>query len=1065
MNRVRAESAQDETPDASWAARFFLLRTTFGILVALLLVVGGLFASSLLVKESFPDLAIPQASITTEWPGADPQTIEQDVTEKIEKEVKTLRDLKKVTSASFNSFSMVAVEFDANANLTESMQLLRAKVRDAEAELPSGAKTPRIEQVSVDDRPVLTLVLYGEVGESVLSRWAQTLEEELERVPGVNEADIGGMRDEVVSVRLYPDRALALGLSPTVVRDAIRNANVDMPWGEIESEEIGASVRFYGRFRSVEDLQALPVARLGGLGQGRIVRLGEVADVRRDLEQETSRAFFSWERGKFAPSIEVSVKKVPGSDTVAVIGAVLAELDTQANSADWPPQLHHRVTQDESEQIRDSLGNVLANGWQAMLAVFLILFVLLTWREGVVAGLAIPLTFLGALLVIWLLGYSLNQLVIIGMVLALGLLVDVFILMMEGIHEALFVEGKTFSQAALGTVRRYGLPAAAGQLTTILALAPLAAIGGVAGKFIRVLPVTAITCLVVAFVVAFVVAVPLSRLLLGHLDSTSGSKETRADRVTAALSGRLKDWSLRTTLASRWRAASVVGVAVAVFVVSAMGFSKVPLVMYPKADGLKLGITVELSPQATLSSAQSVADRLGEVLREKDYFESVVKLVGKKSPLVQVSLADALTPTAAENFVGFSCIFVPREDRDEPGYVYADMLRAELKPLLDDIAAAATLDLVPETGEPSAVAPVQIALLGTDMDHLRGLSAEVQAALRQVPGAVDVRDNLGSIRSEVKLVPRREAMDFYGLTEEELASQVRIALGNDEVGKFAVGGLKDDLSLQLGMAWPSRQGRIGGPTTIGEMALVHAFSPDGGAVPLLSVLEPQAGTATLSITHEDGRRTISVLAKTEGRTPQEVVEQMRPVLEEMQKNWPSGYAYRFTGEVEETAETFGSAGIMLIVAVLLVFAVLVLQFGSFRQSLIIIAAMPLALIGTFAGFFFAWIPFSFFAMVGLISLIGIVVNDSIVMVDTMNRHLADGIAVATAAARGASDRLRPIISTSLTTIVGLVPLAISDPMWRPLCYAVIFGLTVSTVTSLVVVPCLYLLLTPRAETA
>ncbi|QDV04718.1 Swarming motility protein SwrC [Planctomycetes bacterium Poly30] len=1048
---------------ASWAERFFLLRPTFGILATLLLIAGGLMAASVLVKESFPDLSIPQASISTEWAGADPQTIEQDITDVIEKEVKTLRGLKSVTSSSFDSFSMVAVEFDAGANLSESMQLLRSKVSDAESKLPQGAGTPRITQVSVDDRPILTVVLYGDIDAGVLSRTAQDLEERLEAVAGVNEADIAGMRDEVVSVRLYPDRTLALGLSPTVVRDAIQNANVDMPWGEIESEQFGTSVRFYGRFRSVGDLENLPVARLGSAGQGRIVRLGEVADVRRDLEKETSRAFFSWQGGEYASSIEVSVKKAPGTDTLAVIEAVRQELDATTGGTDWPPQLKYEITQDESEQVRESLGNVFNNAWQAMLAVFFILFMLLTWREGLIAGLAIPLTFLGALLIIWLLGFTLNQLVVIGMVLALGLLVDVFILMMEGIHEGIFVEGLTFSQAALKTVRRYGLPAATGQLTTILALAPLAAIGGTSGQFIRVLPITAIVCLLVAFFVALAISVPLSRFLLGHLDASDGNKETRADRLTARYGQRLRDWSLASTLTSRPRAALVVAGAFGVFLLSLVGFSKVPLVMYPKADGVKLGITVELSPSTTLPSSQIVAESLGSILREKPYFESVVMLVGQKSPLAQVTLQDALSPSTGENYVGFSCIFKERDLRDKDGYEYADDLRSELRPILDEMAAVATLELVPETGEPSAVAPVQIALLGTDMGRLRSISADVQAILQRTPGAVEVRDNLGNVRPEVKLIPRREAMDFYGLTERELAAQVRIALGNDEVAKFDIGGLDDDLSLQLGMAWPSRGGDIGGPTTLGEMALVRAFAPDGAVVPLLSVLTPESGTSTLSITHENGKRSISVLAKTAGSTPQEIVEAITPELEALKATWPSGYSFRFAGEVAETAETFGSAGIMLVVAIMLVFSVLVLQFGSFRQSFIIAMAIPLALIGTFAGFFFAWIPFSFFAMVGVIALIGIVVNDSIVMVDTMNRHLASGIKVATAAARGASDRLRPIVSTSLTTIVGLVPLAISDPMWRPLCYAIIFGLIVSTVTSLVVVPCLYLLLTPKTK--
>jgi multidrug efflux pump subunit AcrB len=290
-------------------------------------------------------------------------------------------------------------------------------------------------------------------------------------------------------------------------------------------------------------------------------------------------------------------------------------------------------------------------------------------------------------------------------------------------------------------------------------------------------------------------------------------------------------------------------------------------------------------------------------------------------------------------------------------------------------------------------------------------------------------------------------------------------MSNDEVGKFAVGGMKDDLSIRLGLAWPSRAGRVGGPTQVEELVMVRAFTPDGESVSLMSLLEPQVSTAPLSITHKDGFRSIQVMAKTEeGVTPTEITATFTPVLDRMQETWPPNYRYSFGGEVEETVETFASAGAMLVVAVVLIFGVLVLMFGSFAQSFILILTMPLALIGTFFGFFLVGTPFSFFAMVGIIALIGIVVNDAIVMVDTMNGHLRSGTEVAVAAARGAAERLRPILSTSLTTIIGLIPLAVSNPMWRPLCYAVIFGLIASTVTSLVIVPCLYRLLTGK-ETA
>ena len=300
--------------NASGFKKFFFLKTNFGILLTTLLVVGGVMAYFSLVKESLPDLDIPQATITTTWPGADPTTMEEQVTQEIEDELTTLADVKAINSASFDSFSLISVEFDASADSGEAIARLRETVADAEANLPSEAEKPAIEQVSVDDRPVLTVALYGDAGPAAFSALGEDLQDRLERIGGVNEVDVAGVREEIVQVLLEPQRLLALGLSPVQVRDAITRANLEQPFGEIESEEIGAVVRLEGQFQTIDDLRALPVARFGDGASGRPVLLGEIATVRRQLETEDSRTFYSEDGERFRPSVSLSVKKGPGAD-------------------------------------------------------------------------------------------------------------------------------------------------------------------------------------------------------------------------------------------------------------------------------------------------------------------------------------------------------------------------------------------------------------------------------------------------------------------------------------------------------------------------------------------------------------------------------------------------------------------------------------------------------------------------------------------------------------------------------------------------------------------------------
>ncbi len=1050
---TRPGEEHDQT--VSRAARFFFLRPVFAVLFVAACILGGLLAAKNIVKESMPDLAMAQATVCTNWPGADPETIEKEVTNRLEKKLKTLKGLKRLRSASFNSFSVVAVEFRAEVNLVEAMQLLREKVADALPDLPRQAERPVIEEVSVNDTPILTVALRGELSALAMSRGARLVQKALERIPGVKKVDTAGLREEVVLVQLLQERLLALQISPEQVVEKIRDANLDMPWDTIETADFSGEVRFFGRFRDLADLAALPVARTAS---GRTVRLAEVAQVRRDLKRETSRVQVSLDGSAFHPAVDLAVLKAPGADTLAVIERVKAELEQLSRSVDWPWGLEYRITSDQSVIIWEKILEVVNNGWQAMLCVFVVLFFMLSWREALVAGLSIPLTFIGALGVIYFLGFTLNELVIIGMVLALGLLVDVFILMMEGMHEGVFMDRLSFEQSALRTVKIYGMPAFVGQLTTILALVPLFGIGGVDGKFIRVIPVAAITCLVMSFLIALLVDIPLSRGLFRGMKSAPG--KTMIDRATEKAVAALARWSLAALVRNRWTAVGVSLATLLLFALSLVAASRLPSLLYPKTDGRNLGVTVELAPDTILEEARGVADKIGEVLRHKDYLESVVAFAGKKSPLARNSIGEALTPEEDKYLVGFSAVFTPLAEREQPAWAYLPALRQELEQALRFFPGS-LLVLTPELGGSTTEDPVQVEIVGDDMDALRRISLQVQDALARVPGATDVRDNLGPARPDVKFLPDREAMDFHGIGHQSLARQIRLAMVDEKAGSFPREGVLDDMDIRVGTAWAGRKGAPGGPTELEDLVLLRAFRDDGRTVAFWPLLKPVVDRAPLAITHSEGKRSVTVMAKNSGRTVGEILGELQPGLEAMKAAWPLDVRYSFRGEVEAAATTYESAAAMLAVAIFLVFAALALQFGSFTQPLIIIFSMPFALIGTFGGFYALQMPFSFPAMIGVIALVGIVVNDAIVMVETMNRRREEGQSVREAAANGGAQRLRPILSTTITTVVGLTPLAWSSPMWSPLCLAIIFGLLAATLVSLLVVPCLYLVLTPE----
>ncbi|NER81970.1 MAG: MMPL family transporter [Leptolyngbya sp. SIO1D8] len=1048
---------------------FFFTRQIFAILLCFLLFMGGLMGYVSMVKEGDPDIKIARAFITTTWPGTDAETIENQVTDKIEEEIKSLQGLDDFTSATFNSFSLINVAFKAESPVAESIQQLRGKVDDAEPEMPAestGREQPEFEQLSQQDTPVLTLALTGDgLDINLLSQVAEDLQELLESVQNVREVDLSGRREEVVHVQMLPSRLTTLGIAATQVSSAIQDGNLDTSWDLVRDDEIGAQMRLYGRFRTIEDLRSLPVARLS---DNRIVRLDEVADVYRGLEREKSRASLSWQGEAFVPTVMLEVVKVAGSDTIQVVNDALAAMESaRENPEIWLHGMDYEVLNSDADKIQNELNNLGSNVFQASLCVFAILFVALTWREALIAGLAIPLTFAGAIFILWIMGYTLNTMVMIGMILALGLLVDVFILMLEGMHDGLFNQNLSFAQAAIKTVKTYAAPAFAGQLTTILAMAPLMAISGTMGKFVRLIPISAITCLVLSYIVALLAVVPLSKLLLGNVQGKANAK-TFMDRLTEEVSAKFTQWSLRVTVANRPVARLWTLGTIALFVCAIVLFTHLPSSLFPDAEGRKLSINVELPPAATLERSQEVADRMGEIVRTysdldgKPVFESVVELVGQRSGLVASS---ELKPGNADYFVGLSAIFVERHDRAQDSFEYIAELRQELNDtVVRDYPGAVLAIQFERTG--GSEDPIQVELYGDDLQTLRDISGQVQQALRDIPGTMDVRDDLGNLREDYKLVPKREALDFYGISQEDLGGQGRYLMIDNDIGDFPIGSGEEDLEIRLSTQWPSQQGAIGGPSELDEFATIRFITPEGEVLPAEALLEPVEGAVPLSITHRDTQRSVTVLSKVipaQGYYDTTILAELNPVLEAMQQAWPRGYTYRFGGDADTSSETFGSAGQMLVVAIFLVFAVLVLQFGSYTQPVIIILTIPFALIGTFFGYFVLNLPFSFPSAIGVISLTGIVVNNAIVMIDTMNDRRRQGFDVRHAAAMGASDRLRPILTTSITTVIGLVPLALSDAKWFPLCMAIIFGLMSATLIALLVVPGLYLQLTPKGK--
>ena len=1029
--------------------RFLFVDGVFATLFGALLVILGIVAYSTMVKEASPDLEIPIAMVRTAWAGAEPELVEKEITAVLEQRVKTLKNLRRYMSGSRTGMSVLLVEFEANAPVDEAMRALRTSIGEASALLPPEAGAPVIEQISTSDVPAMGLMLHGNVDEAALAAGARALREAIERLPGVRNVEVSGARERIVRISVDPLRLMSSGLTLVELRHAIAAAGGDRPLGEFETGEIRANLSLSGRFSTLDQLRDLPIVRRDGV----TLRLGAVADVEFGLEQARDHTLVSLAGTPFAAGIDLAVFKTPGADTLALTDLVKQTL----LAVTLPEGARLDIMADQSVEIRDTLGGVFVNAAQAVAAVFLVLLVLMGWRAASLAGVAIPITFLGSLAVVFLLGLTLNEMVVVGMILALGLLVDVFILVTEGMYEAINDRGLSFAAAAEHTVRSFALPAFAGQLTTILAFVPLLMMGGIAGKFIQIIPLTAIVCLVVSYLVAFLWCVPMGRHAIKP--KPVAVKEGMVGRLMARLAAWLHAFLLTRVLRSRRRAGAWVFATFVVFLASLGVASTLGVEVYPRTDGRYMAVGVELAPETRLADAVEFGQKLGEAVSARPEVANVIVYAGRRSPYGLPGLAEKIADAREPSMIGLTIEFVPLAERERLSYTYSPEIRAALAPLVAGMPGA-RLTVIPQSGGPADDA-IEFVITGDELRDLRRAASDLSARLEAIVGATDVRDNQGAPNLALEVRPRREALRFHGVSLAELADEMALSMNEFTLARLRMPATREDMDIRMSVRWPSRGGELGGPTSWEEMSAIGVTDSSGVRIKTTSLVDMVPGDAPRVVVRDNGQRAVTVLARPEGATQMEILAALAPAFPELIAAHP-GVSFALAGAAKDSAETFARTGLLFMLTLGLMFAVLVTLFNSFLLPVVILAAVPCALIGTFVGFRLISMPMSFPAMIGIISLIGIVVNTSIVILDVITGHRRTGMSVAEAAARGAAERLRPIFGATLTTVAGLVLLSMSSPMWQPLAFAIIFGLLAATVVSLLVVPSVYRLLVADA---
>jgi multidrug efflux pump subunit AcrB len=955
-----------------------------------------------------------------------------------------------VSSASREGLSSIFVEFSASADSDRKVDELKDKIDEAKVDLPGEAEDPVVTKIRFSDEAVLTFALSGPFPVAQLKTMGEDLKSEIERISGVSRVVISGGQEREVQVIVRKDRLDTFGLSLGQVTGAIASANADIPTGSIETAGANYNVRLEGKLRDAGDVSNIPIGVVGGSA----VFVKDVADVIDGYQEKTSISRLSVGGSPPLPSISLNIFKTAGGNIIQVADSVLDTIG-EAEQNTLPKNIQIEVVQNTAEFIRNDLQTLSRSGLQTILLLVVLLLFFLGWREALLAGIALPLTFLLTFIFLSAVGSTLNFLSLFALILSLGILIDSAIVMVEGMHEQIHKRRKSTREAAIATLRNFHDPLLAGTLTTVFAFAPMLLMSGILGEFVKHIPITIIIVLSSSLFVAFaLIPVVGMKWLRPAKDASVQDAEQKHGRVKRFLKkfqiadrfGIYYEQLLDSLLQSKKAKRRLVAVMMLLFVGSLAlplsGF--LPVNMFPSQEFAAFFIDVSKPIGTPLQETSLAVETIEKVLQEDNRVESFVVRVGSSAGLGSEGAS------SGSHLANVVVNLVPIEKRDKKSYELTD----EFQSVLAELVHNADVSVIELSGGPPSGAPILVTLKGDSLAILEELARDYEKALAQIPGAVNIQTSVPESAGEFVFEIDRGKAQLYGVHTVEVARVLRNAISGTKATVLRGDGKEMDVVVKYAL---NPQTVEDGKTNIIDVSAVESLTiaTPAGDVPLSAFTKSELKGGRPVIRHVDGDRVMQVTSETAaGVTAQQVFSDLKKDAENIIV--PPEYEVKIGGETEDLQQSYNDMFRAMIFAVFLIGGVLVLQFRSFRQPWFILAVIPLSLIGVFPGLVLTGLPLSFPGIIGVVALTGIVVNDAIILLARANSNRKDGMNKEEAIREAGRSRLQPILLTTITTAIGIIPITISSELWASLGVSIIFGLLAATVVTLFVVPMLYL---------
>lgn len=1012
---------------------FFIHKRSFSYLILVALALAGIFSLVTIPKESSPEVRVPVGIVTTIIPGASPEDVERLVTNEIEEQLQgNLPDVRTITSVSSEGVSNITAEFAAEADLDSSIQDLRDEVSKVIGELPSDAETPIVSEVNFADQPILTFAISGDLAPRAFTPIADTIENEVERIAGVSRVSVSGLADREVRILVDQSALARFGISILDVTQAIRNNNAQLPVGTITLESIDYAVTFEGKLERPEDL--LSVAIVGSSGNPIFLR--DVAEIQDDFAEQVTLSRISIDGEPSQTALTFDVYKRQGGDITTINEQVRDRLDQLQAEGGSLEGLEVLVMFDTGDLLIEDLVNLASSGVQAIILVVLLLLLTLGWREAIIAGSAIPISFLVAFIGLEYSGNTINFVSLFSLILAIGILVDAAIVMVEGIHSNM-KEWMDKEDAAKTAIATFQWPLIAGTFTTIAVFAPLFLISGITGQFIANIPFTIITVLLASLFVALGIIPVISSVVLRRRTTS------HLEELQESYTKRFQNWyreHLDRVLESRTLQRIVMWGSVAAFL-GALALPMLGLVQvefFPVEDSDYLFVEMEL-PEGTVLERSDITIRRVEEILYQSFEEAEID-----SFVTTVGASNAFSGASSQGERLANIFLILDEDRGQTSTEILGYLREQLRPIKE-----ATIRVSQPSGGPPVGDPVVITLTSANIADLETAVVSAKRLVEDIEGTVDVRSSLEEDSTQFALSIDRARAAQLGVSPLSVAQTLRTAVFGTDAATLKVNGEDIDVVVKLKL---DENAALDPLAAIGQMSV----QTSQGSILLSSLLTTTAEKGSNAIRHEDGKRIATISsALEEGGNAIAVLAEFEARGAEL--NLPDTASFETGGENEDAEQAFQDMFRALVIGLVGMLAILVVQFNSFRFAFYVLSIVPLSLVGVFLGLLITGNPVSFPSMMGFIALMGIVVNNSIILIDVMNSIRANNPNkdMKDVVLEGSVSRLRPIILTAVTTIFGVIPLIFASEIWGPLAYALMFGLAFSVLITLILIPVIY----------